>query len=152
MQTPQSHRLRLGRINQPHRAYHLTTATHDRQPLLRNLQAGRIIVNALRHLNEQGQAETLAYVVMPDHLHWLMTLNPDSTLDGVMHSLKSYTAHRLKAHLKIDTPIWQSGYHDHAIRADEDLRRTARYLIANPLRAGLVTTIGDYPLWDAHWL
>jgi REP element-mobilizing transposase RayT len=48
--------------------------------------------------------------------------------------------------------LWQPGYHDHALRREEDLVATARYLVANPLRAGLVQHIGDYPLWDAVWL
>jgi len=41
---------------------------------------------------------------------------------------------------------------DHALRTDENLLNVARYIIANPLRAGLVTRIGDYPLWDSIWL
>ena len=44
------------------------------------------------------------------------------------------------------------GLHDHAVRSDEDFRALARYVVANPLRAGLVSQIGDYPLWDAAWL
>ncbi|GGY09626.1 hypothetical protein GCM10007160_41190 [Litchfieldella qijiaojingensis] len=48
--------------------------------------------------------------------------------------------------------IWQRGYHDRAIRDEEDIRAVARYIVANPLRAGLVNDIGQYPLWDAKWL
>jgi putative transposase len=48
--------------------------------------------------------------------------------------------------------LWQKGYHDRAIRREEDLLAVARYIVANPLRAGLVKRVGDYPLWDAVWL
>ena len=48
--------------------------------------------------------------------------------------------------------LWQKGFHDRAIRKEEDLQAIARYVVANPLRAGLVNKIGDYPLWDAIWL
>ena len=48
--------------------------------------------------------------------------------------------------------VWKPAYHDRALRRDEDSRVAARYLIANPLRAGLVTRIADYPFWDAVWL
>ena len=48
--------------------------------------------------------------------------------------------------------VWQKGFHDHAIRRDEDIKAVARYIIANPLRAGMVDRIGDYPFWDAVWL
>ncbi len=49
-------------------------------------------------------------------------------------------------------PIWQKSYFDRAIRKDEDLRTIARYIIANPLRAGLVAHIGEYPHWDTIWI
>ena len=42
--------------------------------------------------------------------------------------------------------------YDHALRADEDVLAAARYIVANPLRAGLVGSIRDYPFWDAVWL
>ena len=44
------------------------------------------------------------------------------------------------------------GYYDHAIRKEEDIKGLAHYIIANPLRAGLVTNINDYPHWDAVWM
>jgi len=48
--------------------------------------------------------------------------------------------------------VWQPGFHDHALRKEEDVRAVARYVVANPLRAGLVQRIGDYPHWNAIWL
>ncbi|MNN88845.1 hypothetical protein D3C81_2065800 [compost metagenome] len=48
--------------------------------------------------------------------------------------------------------LWQKGFHDRALRREEDLVRVARYVVANPLRAGLVEKLGDYPLWDAIWV
>ncbi len=48
--------------------------------------------------------------------------------------------------------MWQKGFHDHAIREEEDLRAVARYVVANPVRAGLVQSVRDYPHWDARWV
>ena len=47
---------------------------------------------------------------------------------------------------------WQTGFHDHALRTEEDLPAIARYVIANPLRAGIVTSVRAYPHWDTVWL
>lgn len=47
---------------------------------------------------------------------------------------------------------WQPAFHDHALRKDEDRINVARYIVANPLRAGLVERLGDYPHWDSIWL
>jgi putative transposase len=46
----------------------------------------------------------------------------------------------------------KKAFYDHAVRKDEDVQGIARYIVANPLRAGLVKHIGYYPLWDAIWL
>jgi hypothetical protein len=48
--------------------------------------------------------------------------------------------------------VWQSGFHDRALRQEEELQTIARYIVANPLRAGLVKRVGDYAHWDAMWL
>ena len=48
--------------------------------------------------------------------------------------------------------LWQRAYYDRAARKDDDIRRIARYIVANPLRAGLVQNIGDYPHWDCIWM
>jgi hypothetical protein len=45
-----------------------------------------------------------------------------------------------------------AGFHDHALHRDEDLKNLGLYVVANPLRAGLVKSLGDYPHWDAIWL
>ena len=48
--------------------------------------------------------------------------------------------------------VWQDGFHDQAIRGERHLREAARYIVLNPVRAGIVERIGDYPYWDAVWL
>jgi putative transposase len=69
-----------------------------------------------------------------------------------MKEFKGRTALRVNRRLGRVGPRWQKTYYDHALRAEEDLRAQARYIVANPLRAGLVTDIGQYPHWDAVWL
>jgi REP element-mobilizing transposase RayT len=49
-------------------------------------------------------------------------------------------------------PVWTPAFHDRALRKEDDLKAFARYVVANPVRAGLVTRAGDYPFWDAIWL
>ena len=147
-----SHRLRKGRYSEKGRAYHVTTTTYNRMPLFQDWRLGRFVVHALRHSQNQNQAETLAFVVMPDHLHWLFMLGNALSLSTLMSRLKGRSGRQVRQTLGAARPTWQHGFYDHAIRRDEDLRATARYIVANPLRAGLVTDIGDYPLWDAVWL
>ena len=48
--------------------------------------------------------------------------------------------------------LWQKGYYDHLIRNEEDLIASARYIIANPLRAKLIANVADYPYWDCVYV
>ncbi len=142
--------LRKGRVSIPGQTYLITAATRNRRPLFSNFDAGRIVVSKMRDLHDARMVESLAYVLMPDHLHWLLTLGTSIDLGEVIRRLKGSSAHALQG--RGLPQVWQTGYYDHAVRDDEDLRSAARYLVANPLRAGLVDDLGNYPLWDAIWL
>ena len=147
------HRLRTGRHSETSHIYHVTTTTKNRYPYFSDLQLGRLVVHALRYQHETGHVKSLAFVVMPDHLHWLVQLNESTNLSKLMASVKSWSAVQVKKVADIDNEnIWQRGYYDHALRCDEDVQSVARYIAANPLRAGIVKDIGEYPLWDAIWL
>ena len=145
-----SHRLRTGRHSQAGRIYLITTVTHNRQPLFGELEPGRILVNALQQV--QPSATTLAYVVMPDHLHWLMQLQPDHELSTTVRLVKALTSRRLRLQQAGPQPVWQRGFYDRALRYDADLKAMTRYVLANPVRAGLVGSVRSYSLWDCCWL
>ena len=144
--------LRRGRYSQRHRIYHVSTATVDRRPVFADLSTGRLVVQALRREDDAGHTETLAFVVMPDHLHWLVRLTGTRDLSSSVSVVKSYTARRLNKMVDGTGPVWQRGYYDQALRDERSLRDIARYIVANPIRAGLVNRFGDYPLWDVKWI
>ena len=137
--------LRKGRVSQSGAVYHITAVTQGRTPHFASLETGRKVVRELMALQAEGRAETLCYVVMPDHLHWLMVLHEGKLSDAV-RLLKGRSSRA------IGHAVWQANYFDHAVRNDEDVRKMARYIVANPLRARLVDRLGDYSLWNAVWL
>jgi len=147
------HDLRKGRVSIQNQIYLITTIVHNRRPIFSKLSTGRIVVKELQYVNKSRRAVTLAYVVMPDHLHWLMSLGDRASLSDVVGMMKCHTSRRVNE-LTSSTGrgIWQRGFHDHALRRDEDIVHVARYIVANPLRAGLVRRVGDYSLWDAVWM
>ncbi|WP_346833673.1 transposase [Pseudomonas abietaniphila] len=148
---PHSRQLRTGRYSGGHHLYLLTTVVHNRSRILADWRLGRLVVDEFRLAEEEGAARSLAWVVMPDHFHWLIELH-DSTLSTLMRRAKSRSAHSINRALGRQCQVWQKGFHDRALRSEEDIKAVARYIVANPLRAGLVRRIGDYPLWDAIWL
>ena len=146
-----AHRLRTGRYSVPGQVYLVTSIVQNRDPVFTDFEQGRLVVDALRKAQQEELVLSLAWVVMPDHLHWLIELK-DSTLTFLMARTKSRITFALNRSIGRDGPLWQHGFHDRAIRREEDLQAVARYIVANPLRARLVERIGDYPLWDAVWL
>jgi REP element-mobilizing transposase RayT len=145
--------LRKGRYSEAGRIYLVTAVTEARQALFVDIVLGRELVHAMRHHDLAGDSETLAFVVMPDHFHWLFALGESISLAPLIKSVKSFSARRINQRLgSSGSRVWQTGYHDHALRRDEDLVHVSRYVVANPLRAGLVERLGDYPLWDAAFL
>lgn len=87
---------------------------------------------------------------MPDHLHWLVQLGPAHPLQQLVQSLKRQSARDVNILLgRTGSPVWQPGFFDRALRAEDDLKATARYIVTDPIRAGLCRGVRDYPLWDA---
>jgi REP element-mobilizing transposase RayT len=143
--------LRRGRFSQLNRPYLITTVTHDRKPIFRDFDTARLLIQQLQTTSRELGTESLAWVVMPDHLHWLFVLN-HSFVSELIRRVKGSSAYAINLHRGHHNKVWQKGFHDHAIGQDEDIKAVARYVIAKPLRAGLVENIGDYPFWDAVWL
>jgi putative transposase len=144
--------LRKGRVNLPGQVYFLTTTTHQRRPLFSDFACARFVINEMRRLHESALVASLAWVLMPDHLHWLFALGHSHSLEIVAKLLKGRTARAANRTTCRDGPVWQPGYYEHAVRETEDLTAIARYIVANPLRRRIVVRVSDYPHWDAEWL
>jgi len=141
--------LRKGRFSEPGRIYLVTFVTCQRKPVFTDLYCGRIVIRSMMFMTDN--VETLAYVIMPDHVHWLVELR-NGSLAHLIHSLKSFSAKEINKRRGWSGHIWQKGFHDHAIRGEEDLTDIARYIVMNPIRAGLVKNCREYSLWDAVWV
>lgn len=144
------YRLRNGRARGSGRIYLITITCHGRQAHFATLQSGRCFVQALRAT--RAHAVTLGYVVMPDHIHWLLVLREHADLATTVQKAKSVATQRWRrAGRGGNERLWHVGFHDRALRRQDDLAAMARYIVANPLRAGLVDFLGDYPHWDCAW-
>lgn len=144
--------LRKGRVSQGFREYLITTVTHGRVPVFTDFHAARRLIREMRRLEADGHCVWLAWVVMPDHLHGLLALGEAGELERAINLLKGRSARAINLGRRRDGRLWQASYHDHALRAEEDRRAIARYVVANPVRAGLVARLGEYPHWDSIWL
>ncbi len=144
--------LRRRRTSIAQQIYHVTVATNDRQPVFLDFDAA--CAAARCHYDKRCLKETamLAWVLMPDHAHWLLQLGEHDSLPAIVTRLKCSIARNVNRELGRQGHLWGRAFHEHTLRGERDLLATARYIVANPLRAGLVARIGAYPFWNAVWL
>jgi putative transposase len=124
-------------------SYFVSTQTQGRKPFFRHERWAQLILSVLNHYDGTGYS-LHAYVVMPDHLHLLIT--PIDTLEKSMQLIKGSFSFRAKRELQWMGEVWQQGFTDHRIRDEEDWLRHIEYIRSNPVRAKLVTDSGCYDL------
>jgi REP element-mobilizing transposase RayT len=147
MSSPQ---LARGRHSQIGAAYAVTAVTAARRPWFHAAAHAGRLVDALRASERAGATASLAWVVMPDHLHWLFVLRAGS-LPACVQRLKSVSARAIRAADRSAGVLWQAGYYDHRLRDEEDLAVQARYIVDNPVRKGWARHWRDYPQAWCHW-
>lgn len=144
--SPHGRDLRKDRWSLSGQVYLLTVVTVYRAPRFAEWTVARQAVRAFHSPQVAAHVTTLAFVVMPDHVHWQAQLNHGGTVSEAVRLYKATVS------VALGGGAWQRGFHDRALRRQDDVRAVARYIVANPLRAGLVRDIGEYLHWDAVWL
>jgi putative transposase len=133
--------LRRNRVSLPRRTYFLTLCTDGRRPGLDRGDIPTEIRSEISRIERDGHWRIRAGVIMPDHLHLLLTLGDTLALDRVVARLKSKTRPALvSAGL-----LWQGNFYEHLLRADDSIERVLRYLNLNPYRTELLPPSRIYP-------
>jgi valyl-tRNA synthetase len=104
--------------------------------VLRDARAAKVVADALKHFDNHGY-KLGAWVVMPNHVHAIVTPLEAHTLSEILHSWKSYTAHEIKKQLGRRGQLWQHESYDHIVRNERALFKVAEYIDRNPERAGV---------------
>ena len=106
---------------------------------LSRAEVAEIVERSLRHFD--GQRYFLApYVIMPNHVHLLVTPAPAVDPSEILHTWKSFTSHEINRLVRRRGRLWQEESYDHLIRSEEELRSYVAYIEANPKTAGLDRT------------
>jgi len=111
---------------------------------MKDARIADLVVDAIQHAEESlKHFELHAYVVMPNHVHMLVT--PRTSLPLLLKSLKSITAKRGNELLGLTgTPFWQDESYDRNVRNREEFARIRRYIEMNPVNAGLARSAEEY--------
>jgi putative transposase len=126
----------------PHR-YFLTFCTYERQPLFHIAPHVALVESHfLQTAKSMGFAD-LAHCFMPDHLHTAVEgRDENADLKAFVARMKQYTGFHFKK--TFGRQLWQRYGYEHVIRHDEPTRAIIRYILENPIRAGLVRAVEDY--------
>jgi putative transposase len=139
------------RYELPGYCYFVTTIIDGRRPLFRSPDVAQIVVETLSHYGDRGDYILHAFVVMPDHVHLLMTPRGKSISD-VMRNIKSWVAKEIRERTEQSGAIWQASFHDTVIRNDDHFGKAVDYIHWNPVQAGFVREPSEYPLSSlASW-
>jgi putative transposase len=121
---------------------HILDTTRTGPLYLRIPEIAGMVVDAI-HFRELRQYQLHNYVVMPNHVHLLMT--PLVEVSKVMQSLKRFTAREGNSILGLTgQPFWQDESYDRLVRDDREFEKIAAYIEKNPVRAGLAATPGEF--------
>jgi REP element-mobilizing transposase RayT len=118
---------------------------------LRQAVLAQLVVEAI-HYNARalGQYVLHAFVVMPNHVHLLVTARVP--IPELTKSLKGITARRANQTLgQTGSPFWQEETYDHEVRQEGELERIRAYIESDPVRSGLVTEASQYRWSSAGW-
>jgi REP element-mobilizing transposase RayT len=126
--------------------YFVTICTANRIPYFSDSRLAKITVDEMTFRREKEQINLFCYCIMPDHLHLLLSLASDfqGTLQDWVSAFKRFTA-RTASELCDVKLLWQKNFYDHVLRNDESLLETAKYIVHNPVRKGMVSNWESYP-------
>jgi len=137
------------RVRQPG-VYFVTAHTWQRRPLFSKPEPAKIVLEQIFDCRQRGFYKLHTFVVMPEHLHALLTPGEETTLEKAMQMIKGGSAYEIRKQLAYRFPVWQPGYHDRWIRNAEEYETRKRYIELNPVSARLVARAEDFALSSAN--
>lgn len=129
--------------------YLVTTNTKDRRPIFTERSCCQIVIDGISFLRTGLGHKVHAYVLMPAHMHLVVTPKECSDISQVIHSLKLHTAREIGALLGAKGGIWQARFYERALRTAKDLEEAMAYVHNNPIKAGLAGRPEDYD-WSSY--
>lgn len=142
--------LRKGRISEDFGCYSITKNVNFRKPVLANDRAAKILTESWQFLRKRNRIKLLAFCILPDHFHLLLSLMRGEMLSKVMEDTGRFTSRELNKLLCQRGQFWQEGFHDHHCRNDEELHELGLYIEQNPVRRQIVELAEEWPHSSAH--
>jgi len=145
-------RLKNFDYSSPSQVYFLTLCACHLSAPFKNAPLSKEIIRALAYVRSTQNGKIYCHCLMPDHLHIAMSPCKETIgVSQIIGQFKSFTT-RIAWDFGIEGKLWQKSFYDHIAREDEDLVSICRYILANPVRKGLVTKPEHWKfsgMWDS---
>jgi len=128
--------------------YFVTSRTWESRKIFTRPTVCELFIEVLLCYRDQGSYLLHAFVLMPDHVHVLLTPGPTTTLERAVQFMKGGSSRSICQATHSRFPVWQRGYSDHRIRDLQDCESHMRYIAQNPVRWRLVQSAAEYP-WSS---
>jgi putative transposase len=130
-----------------HGTYFVTSSCWGKRALFQTDRMSSMVINVLLHYRSERKYALHGFVIMPDHLHLLIT--PALTLEKCMQLIKGGFSFRAKKELGFIGEVWQTSFHDRRVRDAMEYRRFQQYIWENPVRRGLCEAPAAFPYSSA---
>jgi putative transposase len=132
-------------ILSPSRIFFATTKTSMGRRLLQSERNAGLLVGVLRALVAEGKFELHDFVVMPDHVHLLVEVGGEMTIEKAMQYIKGRFSHRLSDEFGYKSEVWQRGFAETQVMNKRDFEAHREYIANNPVKAGLAASAEEFP-------
>ncbi len=113
--------------------------------LLQSDRNAELLIEVLRSLVAERRFELHDFVIMPDHLHLLLTVHDEMTIEKAMQLIKGRFSHRLSHETGYRGDVWQRGFTEEQVMNRESFERHSEYIAQNPVKAGIVASADEFP-------
>jgi REP-associated tyrosine transposase len=127
------------------RTFFATTKTSMGRPLLQSERNAGLMIDVLRSLVSEQAFALHDFVIMPDHVHLLITVKGSMAIEKVMQLIKGRFSFRLGREFGHLGEVWQRGFSEVRVLGKESLRKYTDYIAQNPVKAGLIAQGGSFP-------
>lgn len=132
-------------IVNPSRTFFVTTGTNIGRRILQSERNAQLLIDVLRSLVAERRFELHDFVIMPDHLHLLLTVYGEMTIEKAMQLVKGRFSHRLSHECGYKGEIWHRGFTEVQVLNGENFEIHREYIAQNPVKAGLASNPEEYP-------
>jgi putative transposase len=132
-------------VLRPARTFFVTTKTSMGRRLLQPERNIGLLVDVLRSLVAARAFELHDFVIMPDHIHLLLTVGEGMTIERAVQRIKGSFSYRIAREIGYTGEVWQRGFSEVQVMGRESFERHRVYIAENPVKAGLVDSPEKYP-------